>query len=73
MKIFHFTSELYKSTIPNWQSITIDLPARVEHGSSAVECHLYSLRIIAAWLECFPEKPSWYRNGMSGDEKCKAL
>ena len=18
--------------------------------------------VIAAWLECFPEKPSWYRN-----------
>ena len=22
----------------------------------------YSLRVIAAWLECFPEKPSWCRN-----------
>ena len=21
-----------------------------------------SLRVIAAWLECFPEKPSWCRN-----------
>ena len=22
----------------------------------------YSSHIIAAWLECFPEKPSWCRN-----------
>ena len=23
---------------------------------------IQSLRVIAAWLECFPEKPSWCRN-----------
>ena len=23
---------------------------------------IYSLRVIAAWLECFPKKPSWCRN-----------
>ena len=27
----------------------------------------YSSRVIAAWLECFPEKPNWCRN----EQVCK--
>ena len=31
---------------------------------------LVAWRVIAAWLECFPEKPSWCRNvGLSARAK----
>ena len=31
----------------------------IDSGGTVSE---WSLRVIAAWLECFPEKPSWCRN-----------
>ena len=33
------------------------------------KCEWKSTRLIAAWLECFPEKPSWYRS----EEVCQEL
>ena len=51
----------------------------IDSGRNAIE---QSLRVIVAWLECFPEKPSWWlgvcmnrsaMGGGGGGDECKAL